>query len=152
MSHGSAQNTASISTEAVREEVLQRILIADDHEPFRRSLRRLLERAGHQVHEAADGVEAIAVLQQQPIDVVLLDILLPGKDGLETMREIRAAWPRVKVIAMSGGGMCGAGLYLDMSLKLGAAQILQKPFPFAALQGALRKLLQAPAQPAADSR
>jgi CheY-like chemotaxis protein len=110
--------------------VARRILIVDDDAGVRRLLRRLLTAAGYEVQEATDGHVALEAYARQPSDVVITDIVMPGKEGLETIRELRRRAANVRIIAMSAGGDSGRGLhdYLKMAKLLGAVQILPKPF------------------------
>jgi DNA-binding response OmpR family regulator len=120
---------------------MNRILLVDDDGAVRASLRRLVRYAGYDVQEARNGNEAITLLSQTPVDLAIIDILMPSRDGLETIKEIRTRWPAVRIIAISGGGFCHAGLYLDLSLKLGAARALEKPIGFKELLEVMRAVL-----------
>jgi DNA-binding NtrC family response regulator len=107
---------------------MARIIVIDDQEPIRRIVRRALENEKHQVFEADDGEAGMALLDREPVDVVITDIFMPGWDGIQTLREIRKRYPAVKVIAMSGGDSTGIlDLRKDAEL-LGAVKSLQKPF------------------------
>lgn len=107
---------------------MARILIVDDEESVRVALARWLTGARHELHQAADGNEALQVLAKQEIDVVVTDIFMPHREGLETIREIRARWPDVHIIAMSGGGRIRSAEFVQVAEKLGASVILNKPF------------------------
>lgn len=97
-------------------------------------MRAALERAGFQVQEAADGKEALACYRQQPFDLVIMDILMPDQDGLESIIQLRREFPAVKVIAITGGSdMIGVLNFLEVAHMLGARRTLQKPFDLAAL-------------------
>src|SRR5213076_428484 len=107
---------------------MARIIVIDDQEPIRRIVRRALENDGHQVFEASDGELGMALLEREPVDVVITDIFMPGMDGIQTLREIRKRFPAIKVIAMSGGDSTGLlDLRHDAEL-LGALKSIQKPF------------------------
>ena len=80
-----------------------RILIVDDETVSRKILRAKLEAAGHEVREAVDGQEAVDLYNAEPPDVALIDLIMPVKDGTETIKEIRASHPSAKIIAMSAG-------------------------------------------------
>jgi CheY-like chemotaxis protein len=104
------------------------VLLADDDQQFRRMLERTLERAGHTVTAVGDGVAAIAAATRAPPDVAVLDLLMPEKEGLETLRELRQLHPGLPVIVMTGGGRGTPGDYLPAALLLGASAALEKPF------------------------
>ena len=84
---------------------MARILVIDDHDPFRESLRDMLERAGYEVIEAINGQEGIDIYKEKPTDLVIIDILMPIKNGLVTIEELKRDFPDVKIIAMSGIGV-----------------------------------------------
>ncbi len=121
---------------------MARILVIDDDEAFRTMLRRTLERAGHEVTEAAEGAAALTALSEQTIDLVITDIIMPGMEGLETIRALRRSMPELKIIAMSGGGRMKPEGYLEAAHAFGAVHVLTKPFEnkdlFAAIKRALR--------------
>ena len=105
------------------------ILLVEDDEQLRPLLRLVLERGGHQVQEAGNGKEALEIYLRHPTDLVVTDLVMPDKEGLETILELRRIYPDVKIIAMSGGGRTGGGKnYLELARKFGAAHILTKPF------------------------
>jgi len=104
------------------------ILVIDDDPGFRRMVSLVLTRAQHTVIEAEDGDLGLMRFKEGKPDLVISDIVMPGKEGIETIREIRALSPDTPIIAMSGGG-ANIGLeYLDAARKLGASSILAKPF------------------------
>ena len=104
------------------------ILLVEDDEQLRSMLRIVLDRAGHEVQEAGNGKEALEIYNRRPTDLIVTDIVMPDKEGLETILEFRRIYPDVKIIAMSGGGRTGAQNYLQLAKKLGADYILTKPF------------------------
>jgi CheY-like chemotaxis protein len=107
---------------------MARILVVDDEAPVRDVLGQQLGRAGHDVALASDGQEALRSLREAPADVVILDLIMPEKDGTEALREIRRDFPRTRVIAISGGGVAGPKGYLQIATLLGADRTLTKPF------------------------
>ncbi|MBF0549975.1 MAG: response regulator [Deltaproteobacteria bacterium] len=117
------------------------ILIVDDDTQVRDMLRQMLEREGHQVSEAADGGKAIKCYREFPADLVITDILMPEKDGLETILGLKREFSDVKIIALSGGGQVAPKNYLLMAQKLGAQRILTKPVERKEMLGAVRELL-----------
>lgn len=135
-----------------REAAVERILIIDDEASIRGVLRDLLEGEGFAVVEAPDGAVAMQRWREHPVDLVITDILMPEKDGLEVIREIRRAAPGTKVIAMSGGGGPKAQIrFLDMAGRLGAMRTIEKPFAMASFLETVRDVLRAqgPSAPAA---
>jgi YesN/AraC family two-component response regulator len=96
--------------------------------------------AGHGVQEARDGKAGVACYRRNPSDMVLTDILMPEKEGLETIRDLRQVNPQGKLVAMSGAGEGRSG-YLNIALRLGARQILNKPFSRDALLAAVTEAL-----------
>jgi CheY-like chemotaxis protein len=120
---------------------MARVLVVEDNSEVRILLRETLERAGHGVEEAADGVQAIAIYRRQPADVVVVDIIMPQKDGIATIRELRRDFPGARIIAISGGGVVGAGHYLTTASIFGADRTLEKPFEGKALLEDIRELL-----------
>jgi CheY-like chemotaxis protein len=116
------------------------ILIVDDEPGIRELLSMILESAGHAVVAAEDGVAAPKVLAAREIDVVITDLLMPERDGLEFITEIRAKYPKVKIIAMSGGGHIARDSYLRIARNFGAHFILEKPFSQAGVLGAIEKV------------
>lgn len=103
------------------------VLVVDDEPLVRTMLRTVLEQAGYAVAEADDGYHGLAALKRQDINVVITDIMMPNKDGIETIREIRRDHPGIGIVAMSGGGTSGDMLYLRIARALGADRILEKP-------------------------
>lgn len=109
---------------------MHRILIVDDVAAIRRLLRRTLTSAGYDVQEASDGQVALEIYSGQPIDLVITDLVMPEKEGLETIMELRRRDAGVRILAISGGGSGGHGVddYLKTARLLGAKRILAKPF------------------------
>ena len=121
---------------------MTRILIIDDNAPMRHMLRQALEWAGYEVVEAADGRAGIQLQHTMPADVVITDILMPEQEGLETIQELRHAFPTTKIIAISGGGYIGKYNYLTMAARLGAQRALQKPFGLQEMFNAVQEMVQ----------
>jgi len=114
---------------------MARILVVDDEELARFTIRDILETAGHEVAEAENGNEAISAHNANPFDLVITDIVMPEKEGLETIVELRHDHPKLKIIAISGGGGTRNEDYLKLTTDLlnlaedlGADNILAKPF------------------------
>src|ERR1041385_6464892 len=106
----------------------RKVLIVEDEEIFRRMLVKLLTRADWEVQEATQGHEALARLEKDSFAVMVLDLIMPEKEGLETLQEVRRRWPDLPILAISGGGRVGAADYLRMATGLGAHGALSKPF------------------------
>jgi CheY-like chemotaxis protein len=112
-------------------------LLIDDDDLLRRSLRAWLEESGYRVTEAGDGTDATTLQERDPVDVLICDILMPHKEGLETIREFHAMFPSVRIIAISGAPMPGGQIYLKLASQFGAAAVLLKPFTRQDLANAL---------------
>lgn len=120
---------------------MARILLIDDDKALREVLCLSLEHLGHTVVEAQDGDEGLALFAKHGADVVLTDLIMPGKEGLETIQELRRGYPSVKIIAMSGGGRVPAQDYLVVAREFGAVRMLAKPFAIPALAAAITATL-----------
>jgi two-component system chemotaxis response regulator CheY len=110
-----------------------RILVVDDEPLVRDTLRLLLESAGHEVIQAEDGDGALALYPVERPDLVISDMVMPARSGLETIEELRRMNPAVRIIAISGGGRGGGLDQLEAAQQRGAAAVLAKPFRRAAL-------------------
>jgi len=105
---------------------MTRILVIDDDEEIRSLLRNLLERYDFEVDEAADGVTGVELFRENPANIVITDIFLPKKSGINVIRELRKEFPEVKIVAISGAG--GGSLGMGSVVHIGADKYLQKPF------------------------
>ena len=108
---------------------MARILVVDDVELERFVIRQYLESAGHEVAEAENGVEAIAAQKSDSFDLIITDIVMPKKEGVETIIELKRAYPALKIIAVSSGGSSNNPEYLKLAEQFGADKILPKPIP-----------------------
>jgi DNA-binding NtrC family response regulator len=120
---------------------MSRILLIDDNDAFRTTVRGMLVAAGHDVEDAAGGKAGLACYRQQPSDLVITDMLMADFDGVETIRELCCYDAGVKVIAMSTGGRKSTDYYLEMALKWGACRFLAKPFSPQALYMTVAEVL-----------
>jgi DNA-binding response OmpR family regulator len=131
---------------------MARILLIDDDNEVRTMLRLTLAYFGHTVIEARNGKEGLALFKEANADLVITDIVMPEKEGLAVLIELREKQvPPVKIIAISGGGRQKAVEYLRLAKLMGAARVLAKPFSNEALLAAIDELLPnggAPAQTA----
>src|SRR5882762_881060 len=121
-----------------KKKTMKRILIIDDDPVLRDVLGQTLRQAEYRVTTAADGKQASLLYRSDPPDIVITDIYMPDKDGLETLMELRRDHPEVKVIAISGG-VSNAHM-LDVATALGASATLVKPFLPAELIEAVEKV------------
>ena len=121
---------------------MSRILLAEDDPALRRLLAAILEEAGHRVLAVADGEAAAEALQAFTPDLVVTDILMPRRDGLELIRAIRGSRAGTPILAISGGGTSGMDEVLRFARLLGADATLAKPFGLVELHGAVDRLLQ----------
>jgi DNA-binding NtrC family response regulator len=109
------------------------ILLIDDEPALREILSRVLTDAGHRVVGAGNGKEASKALTTSAFDVVVTDVIMPEKDGMQVISEVRKKFPNVRIIAMSGGGHVSRDQYLKIAKGLGAHAVLEKPFANQAL-------------------
>jgi CheY-like chemotaxis protein len=122
---------------------MARILIVDDDISLRKMLRLILTRLGHTAWEARDGNAALASLREAPVDLVLTDLIMPEREGLETIEALRRQYPRLGIIAMSGGGRVTAYQYLTIARAMGAHATLEKPFSNDQMVAAIGSVLAA---------
>lgn len=115
------------------------VLIVDDEEAIRQLIRSTLEQAGYKVQEAANGKEGLSQYRESPADLVIMDILMPDQDGLESILTLRREFPTAKIMAITGGSdMIGILNFLDVARMLDARRTLQKPFEMQQLLDAVQ--------------
>ena len=107
---------------------MARILVVDDEELARFTIRDILETAGHEIEEAENGKQAIERQKAEPFDLIVTDIVMPEKEGVETTIELKRDYPDLKIIAISGGGRTKNLDFLHLADAFGADKILAKPF------------------------
>jgi len=107
---------------------VKRILVIDDEEATLDILKQVLEMEGYDVTTAGDGEEGLALFGSDPFDLVITDMVMPVKDGLDTILELKKKAPGLPVIAMSGGGRIPKERYLEVAKYLGNTKTLPKPF------------------------
>lgn len=128
---------------------MAQILIIDDDDQLRRMMRQMLERAGHTVMEAENGRTGLEAFAAEPSDLVVTNLFMPERDGLEVIKAVREDWPEVPVVLVSGGEAQGRALeghgptMLRIAERLGAARVIKKPFDWSTLTGAVSELLGA---------
>jgi CheY-like chemotaxis protein len=106
-----------------------RVLVVDDNAELLESLALVLKSAGYEVETAPSAARALAAHQERAADVLITDIFMPETDGLEAVAAFRARWPRLRIVAMSGGGrMTTTTNYLETARLVGADAMLGKPF------------------------
>ena len=120
---------------------MSRILIIDDDERIRWLLRRTLECAGHEVEVACNGIDGMKLARAWLADLVITDLVMPEKEGIETIMELRRENAGTPIIAISGGGHASAEEYLHVAKKLGARHTLAKPFSREEILEAVRSAL-----------
>ena len=130
---------------------MQRILVIDDEMLVREALQRVLTSTTVSVIAAADADEGLATLRESPVDLVIIDVVLPGMDGVAAIREIRRRHPALPIIAISGGGDFGLNAYRPEAISTiaylaactaaGAQGVLAKPFETAELRSLIAQVL-----------
>jgi CheY-like chemotaxis protein len=112
------------------------VLLVDDDESMRAIMQAMLRRLGHEVAVATNGNEALRLFRERTFDLVITDLIMPEREGLDTIRELRREG-NVKIIAMSGGGRTSPATYLQIAKQIGASAILSKPFSHEDLKAAI---------------
>ena len=128
---------------------MPRILLIDDDPLMRDLVGRMLAESGHTVFVAADGEAGVAAIEKEPVDLVITDLLMPNKEGMETIMEIRAFHPQVRIIAISGGqnpALVASNLWA--AGRIGAEAVLEKPFTPAQLAQAIDLAMKLDSGPA----
>jgi len=115
------------------------ILVIDDEDSIRHLLKDVLEKAQYQVIEARDGQEGLHAYQKNRVDLVIMDILMPGTDGLEATLQLTREYVDAKVIAMTGAQ--GDRNFLDVAKLFGARRVFEKPFDLTKLVNAVKEEL-----------
>ena len=117
---------------------MEQIIVVDDDTEIREFMGNILKSAGYQVREASDGGSALKLLRQEPVDLLVTDIVMPIKEGIETIRCVKKRFPATKIIATSG-----FDFYLEMAGRLGADRTFEKPFDIEDFLSTVRTLLRA---------
>lgn len=120
----------------------QRIMVVDDDPGIRRALQILLSKAGYQVTQARDGLEALRMWREHGGDLVITDLHMPEKNGIETIIELLSHSPGVRIIAMSGGGQTKRLDLLGNAALLGAVLTIEKPFTLTEMLTTVSRALQ----------
>jgi CheY-like chemotaxis protein len=109
--------------------------LVDDNQALRELLVESLQHSGYEVESAADGCAALKIYRQSSFDLVITDLVMPEKEGLETIIDLRKIQPKIKILAISGTA------YLPLAGKLGATQLLSKPFTVSQILERIKTLL-----------
>lgn len=107
---------------------MSRVLVIDDDKFVRTSIRAVLEGAGHEVSDASDAETGLGMQRANPFDVAIIDLIMPQKEGLETIRELKRDFPALPIIAISGGGEIVRKNFFQAAELFGATVTLEKPF------------------------
>jgi DNA-binding response OmpR family regulator len=127
------------------------VCVIDDDEALRQTITRILHGAGYASMDARDGEAGLDIVARTPPDIIVTDIVMPNREGIETIRESKQRFPSIPILAMSGGGRLGPEGFLELALKLGADDCIAKPFRPPELLAKIAHLLNAPAGPSAAS-
>lgn len=120
---------------------MTKIIIIDDDALIRRVVGRVLTGAGYQVLEATNGRDGMAVIHEQKPDLIITDLMMPEKEGLETVRELQTDSCKAPILVISGSDLDNRAMYLDMAKRFGADATLKKPFRPSELLEAVAHLL-----------
>jgi CheY-like chemotaxis protein len=123
---------------------MAKILVLDDELPILLMIKKMLEKEGHEVDIAQNGKEGMKLFEKNKPDLLITDIIMPEKEGLETIAELRSKFPELKIIAISGGGRIGPDGYLPGAILLGANMVFQKPLDQKEFLQAVSVLLNKP--------
>ncbi len=118
-----------------------RILVIDDDLQVSEMLQITLESAGYEVQVASDGAIGFEMFRKNPADLIITDLIMPEKEGIETISDIMKEFPDAKIIAISGGGRGAADVYLEMARIIGAQYVFEKPVPSDELLAAIKDLI-----------
>ena len=117
------------------------LIIDDDDDQFRTMLQITLEEAGYEMRTAENGKKGLESLRERAPDLVVTDLVMPEKEGIETIGVLRRDFPDVKIIAVSGGGRVGPESYLKLAEQMGAARSFPKPLEMTEFLDAIRETL-----------
>jgi DNA-binding response OmpR family regulator len=120
---------------------MAKIMVIDDDEVMNSMIIQMLSKAGYEVRGARDGRGGLDLLEMEPFDLIITDIIMPEKEGLETIMTIRKLNKTVPIIAISGGGKIGPDQYLKLAQQFGADYSFQKPFDKGHFLSAVRECL-----------
>ena len=119
---------------------MAKIFVIDDDDQVRDMLCQMLEQAGHETVDFPSAVEGMEAFRKSPAELVIVDILMPEKDGLQMIQELVVEFPDAPIIAISGG-MKGNTAWLPIARKIGAKRVIKKPFEMSFLLDAVSEVL-----------
>jgi DNA-binding response OmpR family regulator len=137
-------NTQTHDFDSKNKGLMQNILVIDDDKLMCLALAKILISAGYNVVQAADGEEGLKLYRSQDFDLVITDLIMPDKEGIQIIRELRKENSQIRIIAMSAGGRGGATDYLKWARLMGAKQCLSKPIKRDDLLAAVQAVLDLP--------
>jgi DNA-binding NtrC family response regulator len=117
------------------------ILVLDDDDLVRDVLQNALEREGHQVLAARDGRKGLEIVRSQPVDLAIVDIIMPEKGGIETIMEIHREFPGLKTVVITGKVNVDLEPFIRLTRQFGVRQLIQKPFDLRDVLGTVRQIL-----------
>jgi len=121
---------------------MAKILIVDDEDSVRSVLKDVLDDNGHDIYEAGDGKEAYKIFNDNPIDLIITDLIMPEKNGIDLIMELKQQHPDLKILAISGGGgITGRFDYLPIAKLVGANIVINKPFNIGEIRAKVIELL-----------
>ncbi len=120
---------------------MRKVLIIDDEPYILLMLKKMLEKEGYEVDLASNGKEGLDLFEKNAADLVITDIIMPEREGLEIILEMKKRRPDLKIIAISGGGRISPESYLECAAHFGAARVFQKPFKQKELVSAVNELI-----------
>jgi len=122
---------------------MTRVLVVDDEPSVRNMVAAMIEPAGYDVIEAVNGAEAVNTCKKVPVDLIITDIVMPKKNGIDLIMEIKKEFPDTPIIAISGGGgIEGRYNYLEIAKLIGANYVLKKPFELHELRGVVSEAMK----------
>lgn len=123
---------------------MAKILVVDDEDSVRFVIKETLEQERHEVVEARTGNEALEVFERKPAELVITDLVMPDKNGIDLILELKNRYPNVRILAISGGGgLNGRFDYIPIAELIGARSVMRKPFNIIELKQTVKELLTA---------
>jgi len=119
---------------------MAKILVIEDEKVVRMAIKHRLNKEGHEVIEAEDGEEGITKYRENPVDLIITDIIMPNKEGFETIKDFNDEFPDAKIVAMSGGGKISSKSYLEIAKKFNVVDVFEKSFEWNEMLRIVRKL------------